>query len=68
MCGTAEWEWTEDRFAYTAVRHTCFGCQQKELLRDDDMQPMPGTSIVLLPREQADKMLADKAEAMKESP
>lgn len=58
MCGTASWEWEEDRFAYAAVRQTCMGCQQKDLLRDDDTPNPPGTSIVLIPKEQAERLLA----------
>ena len=26
MCGTAEWEWDENRHAYEPVLRTCWGC------------------------------------------
>lgn len=26
MCGTADWEWEENKNAYTAVEHHCRGC------------------------------------------
>lgn len=29
-CGTAEWEWAEDRHAYEAVPTLCEGCRRKE--------------------------------------
>lgn len=49
VCGTAEWEWKENKNAYHASRVTCFGCQQRDLIRDDDDGKMPGVTITLLP-------------------
>ena len=35
MCGTSEWEWEEDRFAYEAVENICHGCEMKESIEQD---------------------------------
>lgn len=56
LCGTAEWEWHEDRFAYEPIIETCIGCQQKDLVKDE--ANMPGASIVLVPKATAAKMRA----------
>ena len=34
MCGTASWEWEENKFAYTAVDEFCQGCYQKSIFSD----------------------------------
>ena len=31
MCGTAPWEWEENKFAFTAVDEFCQGCYQKSI-------------------------------------
>ncbi len=49
LCGTAEWEWLENKFAYHAAREVCFGCQQKDLLREEETGQQPGVSITLIP-------------------
>lgn len=54
MCGTAEREWREDRFAYTPVVETCLGCQQKDLMREE--ANTPGATIVLVPKAQAARL------------
>lgn len=48
MCGTAEWEWEENRFAYEPVAKLCMGCYVKEVASEDTMQ-QPGTTISLAP-------------------
>jgi len=48
-CGTAEWEWEEDRFAYEPVVHQCWGCYVKELSKDDAAD-LAGASVVLQPK------------------
>lgn len=48
MCGTAPWQWAENRFAFEATREVCYGCQQKDVLRDDDAKMPPGASVVLI--------------------
>jgi hypothetical protein len=50
-CGTAAWEWEEDRYAYEPVTVRCHGCYLKEAARDD--QPMPGSRITLVPKQRA---------------
>lgn len=55
MCGTSEWEWREDRFAYEAATRTCFGCQRLDAAREEH-RTAPGVSMVLIPKERAAKM------------
>lgn len=58
MCGTAPWEWEEDRFAYAPVQSTCTGCAIKEsTAHEQDSQP--GMTIELVPKAEA-KRLAEK--------
>ena len=49
MCGTASWEWEEDRFAYTAVEEFCHGCYQKSVFSDTQTKSLPGTNVRLTP-------------------
>lgn len=58
MCGTAEWEWREDHFAYQPLFHTCRGCQLKDLMNDDDAPRPKGTTVRLVPKETAAKLMA----------
>ena len=48
LCGTAEWEWEENRFAYAPHSHFCKGCYIKETASEDGGK-MPGTTITLVP-------------------
>ena len=48
LCGTAEWEWDEDRRAYAPVEKFCLGCYLKSQLEDDAGQSA-GTTITLVP-------------------
>jgi hypothetical protein len=62
MCGTAEWEWEADRFAYEPVQKQCHGCYLKHMAGEEGGQ-MPGTTIVMEPtRTQA---TAQRRERMK---
>lgn len=54
MCGTAPWEWEEDRFAYEALPIQCHGCYLKEIGREEDMQP--GTHMSLVPKRRAQQI------------
>lgn len=49
-CGTAEWEWEEDRYAYEAAVHQCWGCYVKEFSRED-AEGMLGARITLVPKD-----------------
>jgi len=59
-CGTADWEWASDFYAYEPVHATCRGCQLKEALSkatEADSTPMPmGTTIRLFPKETAERL------------
>ena len=48
MCGSAQWEWDEDRFAYEPVEHRCPGCYAKEMIAEGSGRN-PGVTIELLP-------------------
>lgn len=50
MCGTADWEWQEDRFAYEPVEMICHGCEAKELLSQNKENRGAGRYIALEPR------------------
>ncbi len=48
MCGTAEWEWEENRFAYSPEEKFCMGCYLKHMAGEEGAQ-MPGSTIVMVP-------------------
>jgi hypothetical protein len=64
LCGTADWEWQEDKRAYAPVEKFCLGCYYKKQL-EDDSGSQAGTSIVLVPTRSLGhvKRLAAKAKA-----
>lgn len=49
LCGTAGWEWDENKFAYTAVDEFCRGCYQKSVYKDTEGSSLPGTNVRLVP-------------------
>jgi hypothetical protein len=49
MCGTAEWEWEEDKHAYEPVEKFCMGCYLKEISGEEAGRQMPGTTVSLMP-------------------
>jgi len=49
MCGTAPWEWEENKFAFTAVEEFCQGCYQKSVFQDQQGSSLPGTNVRLIP-------------------
>jgi len=51
MCGTAEWEWDENKFAYEPVQTMCRGCYLKDIASETE-QNLPGVTVVLLPEGQ----------------
>lgn len=48
-CGTAAWEWEENRFAYTAVDEHCPGCYKKAVFSESQGKSLPGTNVKLVP-------------------
>ena len=48
-CGTSEWEWESDRFAYSAAQHICNGCMRLDAANEDSNRS-PGAKMVLVPR------------------
>lgn len=49
MCGTANWEWDENKYAYSAVDEFCHGCYQKSVFSDTMSTSLPGTNVRLIP-------------------
>lgn len=49
MCGTAPWEWEENKYAFTAVDEFCQGCYQKSVFGDTQGSSLPGTNVRLIP-------------------
>jgi hypothetical protein len=47
LCGTAGWEWEENKYAYDVQEVFCPGCYRKEVSADGDK--LPGTRIELVP-------------------
>lgn len=47
LCGTAGWEWEENRYAYDVQEVFCPGCYRKEVSVEGDK--LPGTRIELVP-------------------
>lgn len=50
-CGTAGWEWAEDRRAYHPETYVCQGCYMLDVAKEDDGgDRTPGSRIVLVPK------------------
>lgn len=67
MCGTAEWEWEEDKRAYAPVEHFCMGCYMKAI-QGEGAESAPGVTIHLAPTdtvEHARRLVREKKQAMK---
>jgi len=48
MCGTADWEWEADRYAYEPAVRLCRGCEIKESV-SDQTDKRPGQRVELAP-------------------
>ena len=48
-CGTADWEWEDNKFAYTPMDELCRGCYIKAKFSDTESRPLPGTNVKLVP-------------------
>ena len=48
LCGTAEWEWEENKFAYEPAQKFCRGCYLKAQ-EAESAGNMPGTTVELNP-------------------
>lgn len=55
VCGTAPWEWEEDRNAYTPVEHLCMGCYHREGTKRDAQGDTPGVTVVMVPTSSLDE-------------
>lgn len=54
-CGTAQWEWDEDPFAYEPIPTQCHGCYLKEVATEGEDLPK-GTRISLVPKRRAQQI------------
>ena len=61
MCGTADWEWSEDKFAYMPTVHVCEGCKLREAARDD-AKDIDGGTIILVSGAAKEAALAEQRE------
>lgn len=50
QCGTSQWEWDEDRFAYEPALHLCHGCFLLDASAQDQTDATPGSRMVLVPK------------------
>lgn len=48
LCGTAEWEWEENKRAYEPIEKFCMGCYLKSIAGEDSGS-MAGTTVTLVP-------------------
>lgn len=48
MCGTADWEWQDNKYAYEPTAKFCKGCYLKDTAQEDS-QNLPGTTVILEP-------------------
>jgi len=56
MCGTADWEWERDPYAYVPMPHQCKGCLLRETMQADEDTSGKGITIRLIPRRVADRL------------
>lgn len=54
LCGTAPWEWEENKFAYTPQDHYCHGCYLKTVATEGQGR-LPGTTVELTKLTPAEK-------------
>lgn len=65
LCGTAQWEWEENRFAYQTIEVFCQGCYIKAVA-GEGRSSLPGTTITLAQRtdqQRAQELLKAQARA-----
>ena len=67
LCGTAEWEWEEDKKAYAPIEQFCMGCYIKTVY-SDSIDSSPGVTVQLGPTrtiEYAKHLMEEKRKAAK---
>lgn len=67
LCGTAPWEWEDNKFAYEAGEHFCRGCYIKNVASEGQGR-LPGTTVELVrstPQQKAKAQLREQARARK---
>lgn len=73
MCGTAPWEWEENKYAYEPVDHFCQGCYLKSVYSDSESTSLAGTNVQLIPVTEGrklERLIADekRRQRMKKRP
>jgi hypothetical protein len=69
LCGTAEWEWEENKRAYAPAEEFCMGCYIKTVFGQDG-NDTPGSTIKLIPSnsvEHAKHLAAEKKKAARDA-
>lgn len=46
LCGTAQWEWDCDQYAYEPIAHHCPGCERREAAQKE-LEPQHGVTVTL---------------------
>lgn len=54
LCGTADWEWAENQYAYEPSNRFCKGCYLKDITNETS-DTLPGTTVVLIPAAEAER-------------
>lgn len=65
LCGTAEWEWDEDKRAYAPLENFCMGCYIKTVY-SDSIDSAPGVTVQLTPTgtiDHAKRLVSEKRKA-----
>lgn len=63
LCGTAEWEWQENKFAYEAQERFCRGCYIRNTGSETVKTALPGTTVELVkvsPEMRAQQILQER--------
>lgn len=55
LCGTSDWEWEADRYAYEPTEHFCPGCKMKADAAEE-IGHDSGRRVVLVPKRIAEQM------------
>lgn len=48
LCGTAQWEWDENPYAYEPEEVFCKGCYIKAVMSEENKNSLPGTTVNLV--------------------
>ena len=66
MCGTSDWQWDEEKYAFIPSVQVCRGCAMRDSARDM-AKDVPGSTIILLSGEMKRAELAKQREQYQKS-